>query len=464
MVSKKEGDSPGIEKKKQEALKVSIAEGAANRVSYGFGNNYITPFALALKANSTQIGILSSLSTLTYELVQLFSSRLLEKNSRKKVVSKLVIFEAFFWLVIAGLGIAAHYGKIGSLAVYALIIIYMALMVFSGLAFPAWFSWMGDLIPEKGRGRYLSKRNIVGGAVEIATMAIGIVLIRAFENSGLLLWGLSVFFILTVIFKLIAYSLLKKQYEPRFKLKKTSEFSIFSFIKRYDDMGKFAVYQGVFYFSIMIASPFFIVYMAKELQFSTFTYMTIMFSSAIFSLVFLPLVGRFSDKYGNVKLLQISAFFFALSPLLWLFSKNPIWLGTIPQISTAIANSALVIAYTNFCYNSASREHRSLCISYSNVLIGIGAFFGALLGGLVLDHIKTPGMSIFLVVFIISALLRAATAIYFLPRIKERRKFVHIPHLHSSLSRQVKTLHSEIGWINEVGRKNYAEGLKIWKT
>ena len=192
--------------------------------------------------------------------------------------------------------------------------------------------------------------------------------------------------------------------------------------------------------------------------------MAILFSSALFSLIFLPLAGKFSDKYGNIKLLQISALFFTIAPLLWLFSRNPLWLGTVPQIATAIANSSLVIAYTNFCYNSASREHRALCISYSNVLIGIGTFFGALIGGLILDHVVVPGISIFLFVFIISAILRALTSIYFLPRIKEKKMFEHVPPIHTSLSHQAKILHSEIGWVNEVGRKNYTQGLKIWKS
>ena len=423
MTEKEEGDSRYIEGKKRQALKISIEEGASTRVAYGFGNNYIAPFALALKANSTQVGMLSSLGILTYTFVQAFASRLLEKNSRKSVATRLIIFEAVFWVALATLGVAAHYGKISVMAIYTLIALYVLLMAAMGLAYPAWFSWMGDLIPEKERGRYLSKRNMASGAVEIATMAIGIALIRAFENSGLLLWGLACFFFISAGFKIVSYTLLQKQYEPRFKLKKESEFSIFSFLRRYDDVGKFAVYQGAFYFSIMIASPFFIVYMAKELQFSTFLYMAILFSSALFSLIFLPLAGKFSDKYGNIKLLQISALFFTIAPLLWLFSRNPLWLGTVPQIATAIANSSLVIAYTNFCYNSASREHRALCISYSNVLIGIGTFFGALIGGLILDHVVVPGISIFLFVFIISAILRALTSIYFLPRIKEKKMF-----------------------------------------
>ena len=49
----------------------------------------------------------------------------------------------------------------------------------------------------------------------------------------------------------------------------------------------------------MIASPFFAVYMLEELKFSYYMYIAVILSSSIFYLLFLPLAGKFSDKYGN---------------------------------------------------------------------------------------------------------------------------------------------------------------------
>ncbi len=462
-MEKKEENSDRIEQKKQEALKISIEEGAATRVAYGLGTNYITPFALALKASSTQIGIINSLTGLLPQIAQTFGSRLLETNSRKKVVLKAVKLEIFFWILLALLGFLAYYGLVSAISIYALIIIYTTLTISSGIGYPAWFSWMGDLMPQKQRGKYLSKRNIAAGIVEIATLLLGIALIRAFEKGDMLLMGLGIFFIVSASFKFVSYRLLEKQYEPEFRLKKELDFSFLQFVKKYDNFGKFAVYQGFFYFSIMVASPFFIVYMAKSLNLSTFVYMSIMLSSSIFSLLFLPLIGRFSDKYGNVKLLWLSAACFTISPLLWLVSTDPFWLATVPQISSALANSSLVIAFSNFCYASSTPQHRAKCISYSNVLIGLGTFFGAIVGGLILDNLIVEGINIFLGVFVLSSLLRALTAIYFLPKIKDQGK-VSEPHLTINLSQPIKTLHSEIGWINEIGKRNYTQGLKVWKA
>lgn len=50
----------------------------------GAGSRYITPYALAIGANNTQIGLLTSIPSLLGNLSQLFTSKIIEKTSRKK--------------------------------------------------------------------------------------------------------------------------------------------------------------------------------------------------------------------------------------------------------------------------------------------------------------------------------------------------------------------------------------------
>jgi len=45
----------------KKSLKFSVLDGAAWAAMFGLTQNYITPFALALKATTVQIGLLSSL-------------------------------------------------------------------------------------------------------------------------------------------------------------------------------------------------------------------------------------------------------------------------------------------------------------------------------------------------------------------------------------------------------------------
>jgi MFS family permease len=223
--------------------------------------------------------------------------------------------------------------------------------------------------------------------------------------------------------------------------------------------------MGVFYFALMIASPFFMVYMVKELKFSTATSVGIMIMGSIFYLIFLPLVGKFSDKYGNLKLLYLANISFAVAPLTWMISKNPIVLGLIPQLFIGLANAALTISFTNFTYNAVSQKNRGLCVSYTNILSGIGILIGSLSGGAILNYSssKTLALNIFFAVFILSSLLRAIAAFYFLPKLKEK-KFKRIPALSANLTHPFKTVQAEIGWIDKIGSSRYTQGLKIWEN
>jgi len=62
-------------------------------------------------------------------------------------------------------------------AVAAVLVVLLVSWSLSSLAFPAWFSWMGDLIPRRIRGRYLASRLRVGRAVQIpVVIAVGLIL------------------------------------------------------------------------------------------------------------------------------------------------------------------------------------------------------------------------------------------------------------------------------------------------
>jgi len=457
------GRKKSIAEQKESALNISIKEGVVEKFSFGLGHSFITNFALALKASSLHIGLLSSFSGLLPQLVQPLSNKLMEKYSRKSILANFIFIETLFWIPISIIAFLFWRGYLQNSAIYLVIIFYILLVIFRNLGYPAWFSWMGDLVPKNERGKYFSKRNLIVGIIEIFSTILGIIVINSFEKKNLLLVGLGIFFLISCLFRFFSYLLIKRQYEPPFRLEKKSSFFFWQFVKRYDNFGKFAVFQGAFYFAIMFASPFFTVYMIRKLGFSVATSVAISLCGSLFYLLFLPLIGKISDKYGNLKLLYIASFSFALSPILWTISKNPFWLGIGPQIFIGLANAAWAISFTNFSYDAVSPKHRGLCISYTNILIGIGTFLGSLLGGFLLSYEPIFKINLFFVVFVISAVLRLSVALFFLSKIKEEKKVnkMNIVSLH--LSHPFRTIYSEIGLIDKISKNQYSQGLKIWQ-
>jgi len=428
---------------KEKALNVSIKEGSATNISSSVGDSYVIPFALALNASSTQVGILSSFSTFLYQLSQLFGVKMMEKYSRKKIVLYFVFLQALTWLFVAGIAIAVWKNLFVNCSIWLLIIFYSLLMAFGGISHPPWFSWMGDLVPKEKKGAYFGKRNKIISSIGIIAALLAAFFLDYFKTKGYVLLAFSILFALAFLFKFISYLFLRKQYAPQFKQKKKDYFSFISFIKRFDNFGKFAIYQGFFNFAIMIASPFFTVYMLKELGFSYTIFITTLVSYTIFYLIALPLAGKFSDKYGNKKLTLITNFFFVLTPLFYIIFKSPLWIIIVPQLTAGIANAASVISFSNFIYDSVSPKHRALCSAYTNVIIGIGVLFGALIGGLIIDRFHPSTMNPYIFVFLVTLVLRFLVAAIFLPEIKEVRRVSYLPSRYTFFMIPTNFLHTE---------------------
>src|SRR3990170_6017634 len=145
---KKEREVSNSEMLKEDARKVSIKEGTAANISSTLGDNYVIPFALALKANPFQIGILSSFSGFLYQIAQLTGTKMMEKHSRKSIVLSFVFLQALMWAFISLVGYLVWRGLFNGYSVWLLILFYSLVMLFGGLSYPAWFSWMGDIIQE----------------------------------------------------------------------------------------------------------------------------------------------------------------------------------------------------------------------------------------------------------------------------------------------------------------------------
>ncbi len=447
-----EAPTERLQRAKQKALKRSINEGAAASFSLSLIGSFTIPFALLLKANPFQIGLLNSLSGLASPISQLFGSKLMERHSRKKIVMAFVLLQALTFLPIAGLSFLAWKGVLPLALPYLLIALFTLSVSFGGFAFPAWFSWMGDLVPPQHKGKYFSIRTRAADSVGLAAVLISSFVLDAFKTKGLALFGFSVIFFTAFIFRTISYAYFKKQYSPPLKLKKDYYFSFWSFLKRFDNFGKYAVYSFFFYFSMSLASPFFAVYMLQDLQFSYVTFTLVSISGGVFYLLLMPLAGKFSDKFGNVKLFYIGTFAFAITPILWVLLKSPLSLIFIPQLIAGIGNAALIISFTNFTYDSVSQQKRGICAAYTNLLVGLGIFLGSIIGGAIIKFAPINFMNPILFVFIISAALRFLSGAIFIPFIKDERKIKKLPPIQLNIAHPLRSVQGEVHWFKAVFR------------
>jgi MFS family permease len=129
--------------------------------------------------------------------------------------------------------------------------------------------------------------------------------------------------------------------------------------------------------------------------------------------------------------------------VLYIFAKTPLTVILLPQLSSGIASAASVISFSNFTYDAVSPRHRGLCMTYTNILIGIGTLVGSIAGGLIVSYLHPSTMNPYIFVFIVAALLRLLVALIFLPQIKEVRKVRKLPPGYTFIMHPFNFLHAE---------------------
>ncbi len=416
MVEKKEEKE---EKEKiDKSLKLSIAEGSSYAVMDGVGNAYISPFAIAMNASNAQIAALTSIPSLVAPFFQLKTASILEKvGSRKKIILANIFMHSFLWLPI--LLIPFLFLKNGPLI---LIILFSLAVIVSSFINPVWMSWMGDIVPEDQRGRYFGKRSEIIGLVGLISMLLAGFFLDLFPKNEVFI-GFAILFIIAIIARLFSGVLFARIYEPKLIIKKEFEFGFIDFIKKMwtTNFGRYTIYMMLIYLVVMIASPFFTVYLLRELKFSYTIYTIINVFSALASLFSMPLWGKIADRFGNVKVMRLTGLLIPLVPILFIFSPNQYYLMVI-QTYSGFVWAGFGLSSGNFVFDAVGREKRAVCVSYLNILSGVGIFIGASIGGYLATNLDIGFMNIFLFIFLVSAILRFGVSASMLPLIKEERK------------------------------------------
>lgn len=418
--------SGSVSNKQQEKIAVrksltfSLKDGVAFAATTGFGDNYINPFAVALGATNLQIGLLSSFAHLAPSLVQLKAADLTEwLGSRKKIIVLSVFFQAFMLLPIAMIPYLPRFFQVNSLICF-----YTFYVLCVSFAHPAWGSLMANLVPERKRGAFFSKRGRIVGLVTVVSAFLAGYILSVFQKQHFI--GFSVIFLLAMVSRYISCYFLSRMYEPPLAVKQEHYFSFGEFVRRLNggNFGKYVAFHSFFNFAVFIASPFFPVFMLRDLGFSYITYTIVTTVVPLASILAVSYWGRRADSIGNREIIRICSLIVSILPAFWLISRNVYFLIGI-QILAGIFWAGFNLCSSNFIYDSVIPEKRTRCISYFNTFNGIAICAGNLLGGFLATHIPPLFGYQLLALFAISSCLRIIVSIVLLRRVKEIRKIVY---------------------------------------
>ncbi len=441
---KKENKDKKREDLFERTRRLSVKEGAVASAMIGIGDNYIVPYALELKATNLQTGLISSLANLFSPLAQILGSHLMARHHRKKIVLWSVVLQATSWFLFIILGLL--FLKQGSLF-YLPILVIISFVIYSAsgsLSGPAWFSLMGDVVPENIRGKYFSWRNRISGIASVTTAIFSAGLLYYFSKTNII-YGFIILFVVAALSRYVSAYLLKYHYVEEIDIKKEDYFSFWRFLKKIPKLNfnRFALFISLMNFAVNIAGPFFAVYMWKELKFNPIEFTAVNLAAGVFTFLLIPLWGRFCDKYGNREALRLATILVIPLPIFWLFSQNVFYLMFVPQLISGLGWSGFNLAASNFIYDSVEQKLRGLLVAYYNFLNGIGIFLGATLGGILAQYVSFSFINIFLFIFIISAIARLLVALLILPQVAEVKTHYH-PRRNNPLGylREIKPIYS----------------------
>ena len=160
-------EEKNIKKKKYQSRIYSIKGGIFASAKSSFGDTFLSPFAIAINASNSLVVLLTSISGLLGPLSQMFGSRLMEKYSRKKIFVRSIFFEFLMWVPFIATAILYWTGILRNQLALIFALLFSFYTIITNLGTPAWFSWTGDIVGERYRGRWFSKRNLLIGVVSV---------------------------------------------------------------------------------------------------------------------------------------------------------------------------------------------------------------------------------------------------------------------------------------------------------
>ena len=416
------------EEAKAHSCSLSVREGMAWSVMWGFGESYVSPFAIALSAGNFAMALLGTIPPVFAAFAQMAGASITERLSRRKPY--LVACTLIHSLSYLPLFIIPYLCP--SIAVPAVIAIFTLMIAFPNMGIPAWVSLMGDIVPAETRGSYFGKRQGLSIMAMVLSMNVAAFVLYEFKHYEMIWVGFGIMFTIALLARGLSAWLMSRQYEPACQPAEHTRFSLFDFIIgiRKSNFARFTFAMAVLNGATSVAGPFVSLYMLRDLN---WTYMQFAVNVSVFlgtQALVMPWWGRICDKHGTRVVIMSTSVMLPLLPFIWVVTNN-FYILTALQIVAGVAWAGFAIAGSNFMYDAVPSQKRPRAFSYFTLVSSVfGMVGGAVIGARLAEYLPaTYDFGLFHVafvsslpaVFVVSAALRALAGILFLPLYREVR-------------------------------------------
>ncbi|MBI2568826.1 MAG: MFS transporter [Candidatus Schekmanbacteria bacterium] len=409
-------------------LEHSVGDACAQAVTMGAGEAFFGAYAVALGASSAALGLQASLPTLLGSLAQTSCVWVLGRATRRlPLMVYPALLQALCWMPLYALPLAFPAHALWFLL--AAVCVYTALGAFGA---PAWSSLIGELVDPLSRGRYFGRRSRLRMGFQLGAVVSAGSALTVARYLGAELAGFGVIFLAAMLARFLSVRHLAAHTETLYRIPDQAQhFTLRAFLRRIpkSNFGRFTVFVAAMMGATSFASPFFTLYMLRDLGFDYFRFTIASTAMLGAQVATFQNWGRVADRIGSRRVMTITGFLIALVPLLWLTST------AFPAIVAFQAISGVVwagfnLSTANFIFDSVTPPKRPRCVAYYNLLQNVGTVAGSVSGGL-LAPLLPASFTLFgrewqlasslLLLFAASGLLRLLVALTFLPLLREVR-------------------------------------------
>lgn len=376
---------PSTRRLVRRTMRLSVAEGSLTQIFLNWtSGSVLIGFMLHLGASPAEIALVGSVPLLSQVASPAAAYLAAAMGRRKLLTVAMALASRLTWLLAAALPLVPMPDTWRPTVLIAVVLVSSFFLAANGTL---WTAWMGDVIPERERGRYFGLRaGIVGIVAMLANLAAGAFLDRVGAPLSF-----QVVLVASVAIALVGVFIYTRQLDPPTEHVRVRWGQLLTLPWREAGFRRFLRFALYWQFVIMLAAPFVFPYFLDELRL-TFTQVAIWSSiAALTALATTYLWGRVADRTGNKGVLAIGTFLAGLLlPGSWILAGLTGQIGWIwaSAVFDAVAWGAIGPAIFNLALVSAPRANRVVFIAMYSLGTGVAGFVGGALSGPLLVFLR----------------------------------------------------------------------------
>ncbi|HEV8378267.1 MAG TPA: MFS transporter [Tepidisphaeraceae bacterium] len=404
----------------------------------------LTLYAKELGASQFQFGLLAALPFLA-SILSLPASILIEATGQRKRIFLLGLYlQRFLWFVIAIAPLwILNKGGFMHQRLAMSVFLWLMFIMYAGQAIggPAWVTWMADLVPDRIRGKYFSRRRQFGMLTAVpAAWIVGWLLDTrpSADPFSIMRWCAGIF-IIAAIFGVLDIHMF--QYVPDIPKRPQKRLELIRGLRQPLNDRRFlwfAGFVGTLFFAMSFMGQFVTLYVMDQAaksgdHMNRTAQMMLIVTPYLAQLLFMGLWGHTADRMGKKPLLVVAALGLVPVGFGWcVLTESTVWVGYVLSAVGAALWAAVEIANFNIVLEMSETPESggtgggSSYVAVNSVIINIAGCLGGLSAGVIAELLKNwEAFWLFKtfrgydILFAVSAVMRLLAVVVFLPFIKD---------------------------------------------